>query len=60
MTTKVGNPKEYAEAFKVMLMAGHSLEELNAANHLALEKKQISLEHFIAAAEVLKNEILKR
>ena len=60
MTTKVGNPKEYAEAYKVMLAQGRSLEELNAANHLALEKKTISLQHFMAAAEVLKNECMKR
>ncbi len=58
--TKVGNPKEYAEAVKVLLMAGHSVEELNKANHIALEKKQIGLEHFQAAARVLAAEILKR
>lgn len=60
MTNQVGSPKEYAEAYRVMIKAGRSLEELNAANHLALEKKAISLQHFMAAAEVLKNEILKR
>ena len=54
-----GTPKEWARTFEIMI-GNVSLEELNAANHLALEKKQISLEHFFAAAEVLKKEILKR
>lgn len=53
-------PEQYAEAHKQLLKAGRSLEELNQANHTALEKKEITLEQFQAAARVLALEILKR
>lgn len=55
-----GTPAAWATAFKVMLKNGTTMEELNQTNHLALEHKVITLDHFTAAAEVLKNEILKR
>lgn len=55
-----GTPKQWAETFEVMLKAGTSLEDLNAANHKGLETKAIGYEHFKAAAEILKKEILKR
>lgn len=52
--------KEYTEAYKAMLMQGTSIEELNNANHLALETKQITLEQFQAAARVLAKAYLNR
>ncbi len=57
---KAGNPAEYAAAFEKMLHTGHGIEELNKANHIALELKQITLAHFQAAAKVLAAEIMKR
>ena len=54
-------PELYAEAYRVLLKGGsRTLDELNDANHLALEKKEITLEQFQAAARVLAREILKR
>lgn len=54
-------PEQYAEAYRVLLKGGsRTLDELNDANHLALEKKEITLEQFQAAARVLAREILKR
>lgn len=56
-----GTPKEYATAIAVVLKAGYAtLEHINTANHLALERKYITLEQFQAAARVLAAEILKR
>lgn len=56
-----GTPEAYATAIKVVLKAGYStLEHINTANHLALERKYITLEQFQAAARVLAAEILKR
>lgn len=56
-----GTPKEYAYGMKYALNAGFAtLEHLNTANHLALERKYITLEQFQAAARVLAAEILKR
>ena len=49
-----------AEAFRRKLAEGETLDALNAANHLALDLKTITMEHFKAAAEILKAEILKR
>lgn len=53
-------PEQYAEATRQLLKAGRSLEELNQANHMALDAKEISLAQFQAAARVLAMEILKR
>ena len=53
--------EQYAEAYRVLLRGGsRTLDELNDANHLALERKEITLEQFQAAARVLAQEILKR
>ena len=55
-----GTPQEYAEAFRQELLAGITLDELNDINHDALKRRLIGYEHFKAAAEVLKREILRR
>ena len=55
-----GTPEEYAEQYREWLLAGAKLEDLNTANHIAFEKKQITYWHFKAAAEVLKDVILRR
>lgn len=60
MRTTIGSPEEYAEVFRRKLAEGETLDALNAANHLALDLKTITMEHFKAAAEILKAEILKR
>lgn len=52
--------KDYAAAYKIMLKQGKTADELNAANHIALEKGMITLEQFIAAAQVLAETILNR
>ena len=52
--------KDYADAYRVMLKQGKTAEELNNANHIALERGMISLELFIAAAKVLAETILSR
>lgn len=60
LTGTLGNPAQYAEAFKAMLKIGTDLNTLNTANHFGLENNLISMEHFQAAARVLAEEILKR
>lgn len=60
LTGKLGTPEEYAEAYRQMIALGTDLEALNRANHIGLEKKQITMAHFQAAAKVLAAEILKR
>lgn len=60
LTGKLGTPEQYADAFRTMIEIGTDIEILNKANHIGLEKKHISQEHFFAAAEVLAAEILKR
>lgn len=50
----------YAKAYKEMIKQGTSLEELNAANHLALEMKKITMQEFQEAARILAAELLKR
>lgn len=50
----------YAKAMEILVKRGDSLDELNSANHYALEQGQITLEEFQAAARVLAKEILKR
>ena len=50
----------YAKAMEILVKCGDSLDELNSANHYALEQGQITLEEFQAAARVLAKEILKR
>ena len=52
--------KDYADAYRFMLKQGKTPEELNDANHIALERGMISLELFMAAASVLAETILKR
>lgn len=56
---KVGTPKEYAEAIKNML-ATVNYEELNRANHYALENGLITLEHFKLAAREIAKAIINR
>ncbi len=60
LTGKLGTPGEYAAAYRKMIQMGTNIEILNRANHIGLEKKQITLAHFKAAARVLANELLKR
>ena len=60
MRKTIGTPKEYAEAVRRKLAAGETIQNLNTANHLALELKTITMDHFKAAAKVLTDEILKR
>jgi len=65
MTTEVkpynGTPKEWAHVFELVIAnKTATIDELNATNHLALEHKAITLEHFQKAARVLTAEILKR
>ena len=50
----------YVKAMEILVRRGDSLDELNSANHYALEQGQITLEEFQAAARVLAKEILKR
>lgn len=52
--------KEYADAYRVLLKQGKTPEELNTANHFALETGRITLDQFMAAARVLAETILKR
>ena len=52
--------RDYAEAYRVMLKQGKTPDELNAANHIALERGMITLDLFIAAARVLAKTILER
>lgn len=52
--------KDYAAAYSVMLKQGKTPEELNQANHIALERGMITLEMFMAAAKVLARTILAR
>ena len=52
--------RDYAEAYRFMLKQGKSPEELNDANHIALDRGMISLEQFMAAAKVLAETILNR
>jgi len=59
LTGKLGTPAEYAAAYRKMLQMGTDIEALNRANHIGLEKKQITFAHFQAAAQVLANELLK-
>jgi len=51
---------DYAKAYEVMIKNGESLEDLNRANHIALESGKISMAEFQEAARVLVKEILKR
>ena len=60
LTGKLGTPSEYADAYRLMIEIGTDIDTLNRANHMGLEKKLITLEHFQAAAKVLAAEILKR
>ena len=41
-------------------IAGATLDEPNNINHYAFKHKKIGYEHFKAAAEVMKKEILRR
>lgn len=50
----------YAKAMEILVRRGDNLDELNNANHYALEHKHITMEQFQAAARVLAKEILKR
>ena len=49
----------YAKAYEVMLKQGTSIEELNAANHIAFESGEITFKEFKEAAQVLVKELLK-
>ena len=50
----------YAKAMEILVKRGDSLDDLNSANHYALEHGHITMEEFQAAARVLAKEILKR
>ena len=50
----------YEKAMEILVKRGDSIDELNDANHYALEQGQITLQQFQAAARVLAKEILKR
>ena len=58
MTTKEAI-KNYEEAIKTMLTM-KSIEETNAANHLALEKGIITLNQFQAGAQIILKAFLNR
>ncbi len=53
MKKLTSTPAEYAESIRLLLEAGVNNDELNAANHLALEQGYITLQHFLAGARVL-------
>lgn len=55
-----GTPNEYARAYRAAIESNADIETLNTANHLALEQGLITVEQFMAAAQVLAKEILKR
>ena len=50
----------YAKVMEYLLENGQNAEELNAANHLALEQGRITMKEFQEAAWVLAQTILKR
>ncbi len=60
MRMEVKTMTNYAKAFEVLLKQGETLENLNTANHLALERNEITLKEFQEAAQILAKEILKR
>ena len=49
----------YAKAYREMIQQGTSIEDLNAANHIALETGKITMKEFQEAARILALEILK-
>lgn len=51
---------DYAKAYQEMIKQGESLEDLNRANHFALENGLITLEEFLKAARVLALQIINR
>ena len=51
---------DYAKAYKTLIKNGESLEDLNRANHIALEAGKITMAEFQEAANLLALEILKR
>jgi len=51
---------DYAKAYQEMIKQGESLEDLNMANHFALENGLITLEEFLKAARVLALQIINR
>lgn len=55
-----GTKYHYVKAFEQLLQNGETVEQLNKANHIALEKRLITLDQFQAAAQVLAKEIMKR
>ena len=58
--TDFNDATSYAKAMEILVRRGDNLDDLNKANHYALEHKQITMEQFHAAARVLVKEILKR
>lgn len=50
----------YEKAMEILVRRGDNLDDLNSANHYALEHGHITLEQFQAAARVLAKEIIKR
>ena len=52
--------KTYAKAMEILVRRGDNLDDLNSANHYALEHGHITMEEFQEAARVLAKEILKR
>lgn len=60
MRKEIETMTNYAKAFEVLLKQGETLENLNTANHLALERNEITLKEFQEAAQILVREFLKR
>ena len=49
----------YAKAVKEFLKKGETIENLNKANHIALENGSITLKEFQEVAQILAKEFLK-
>lgn len=60
ITSFKGDAKTYANAMEILVRRGDNLDDLNKANHYALEQGHITMEEFMAAARILAKEILRR
>lgn len=52
--------KKYAKAIQELLKQGETIEDLNQANHIALETRKITLDEFREAAQILAQAFLNR
>lgn len=52
--------KDYADSFRAAIAAGESIDDLNRANHYALEQGMITLEMFQSAARVIARAFIDR